>query len=464
MSIILKKTLPFLIILSFVFLKFQDLLLPYYWDEAWSYYPAIREMASSGPSLVPNSIPPELYRGHPLLFYFLSSSWINIFGNEIWIAKSFSLILAVLTLVSVYFFTKKHFGYLTAILTLLFLSIQSVFFAQATFLLPEIMLTLFTVLSFKFFFDNKKLLKLLFITLTLFTKETGVIAFITLFVFESIEGLKSKSLKGFLGQISYLFIPVILIMVFFIAQKSIVGWYFFPEHISYISIDVFFEKLENVSNYTFIGMGRNLITLSGILAFLVLIFLKKKIDPYKLKILVFMATFILLYVIFSSLNFFTPRYTLTIIPFFLILFLFLIQSVSQHYPKIITFMIFTSLFINVIYFDLSYKKDFDHTLGNRDMIQVNIDMVEFCEEKNLYDKNIFASFLIANNLKDPDLGYLSTQKEFQHVYNSINEETEYAILSNNEFKNKEIEQVKKRGSLLKRMEKNDCWIEIYKMD
>ena len=143
----LRKFTPFVLMLGFVLFKIPDLFLPYFWDEAWSYVPAIKDMTLKGPSLLPNSISPDLYRGHPLLFYFMSSTWIKLFGTNIWITKLFPLIISLFFLQTVFSFTKKNFNYLTAILTLFFLIIQSVFFAQSTFLLPEVLIALFTVLS-----------------------------------------------------------------------------------------------------------------------------------------------------------------------------------------------------------------------------------------------------------------------------------------------------------------------------
>jgi hypothetical protein len=38
---IFKKYFPFLLGITFILIKVQDLSLPYFWDEAWSYLPAL---------------------------------------------------------------------------------------------------------------------------------------------------------------------------------------------------------------------------------------------------------------------------------------------------------------------------------------------------------------------------------------------------------------------------------------
>ena len=59
----------FCILIGFIILKWDALFLPYFWDEAWVYMPAIRTMAEKGPSILPGSIEADLYTGHPLFFY-----------------------------------------------------------------------------------------------------------------------------------------------------------------------------------------------------------------------------------------------------------------------------------------------------------------------------------------------------------------------------------------------------------
>lgn len=73
--------------IAFVAYKIPDLQLAYYWDEAWSYFPAVKAMAEAGPSLLPNTIEPVLYRGHPTFFYWLGGVSMNLIGGGIPLVK-----------------------------------------------------------------------------------------------------------------------------------------------------------------------------------------------------------------------------------------------------------------------------------------------------------------------------------------------------------------------------------------
>ena len=94
-------------IVCLILFKLPHLYLPYYADEAWSYAPAIKIMAQNGPSLLPGAISADYTRGHPLLFYFLSSSWIRLFGDSNFSLHSFALLISVLLVLAVYFSGKK---------------------------------------------------------------------------------------------------------------------------------------------------------------------------------------------------------------------------------------------------------------------------------------------------------------------------------------------------------------------
>lgn len=461
-----RKYLPIALLLGFVLFKIQDLFLPYFWDEAWSYIPAIKEMAIKGSSLLPNSISPELYRGHPLLFYFLSSFWIKLLGSNIWIAKLFPLFISICFLQSVFSFAKKNFNYLTAILTLVILIIQSVFFAQSTFLLPEVLLALFTVLSLNSYIDKKYTSTIIWLTLALYTKESavviwGVIAFVR---FLEVLNTKDVSLYYKFKKIIFFLFPLVFVLIFFLVQKFLVGWFFFPEHISYLSLAEFAGKLKGYSSYLFIFMGRNLLTLFGFGALIWLIIRKEHQLKEKRRILFILTFFIGTYLLFSSFNFYSPRYLVSILPFVILIWVYLIERVTRKYPILVTILSFAVIIANNLSFTINKRGGNDHTLGYRDLIKVQSEMVSYCEELEIYDDAIFTHFLMQYYLTNSDLGYLTNAIEFRNVNNKLTAKTEYAIISSNELDNGVYEKIKNRHKLLKRYEQKGSWIELYKVE
>ena len=458
---IIKKWTPSLLVLGFVILKIQDLFLPYFWDEAWSYIPAIKEMVVQGPSLLPNSISPELYRGHPLLFYFLSSLWMTLFGSEIWVSKLFLLLITIGLLFSVFSFARKNFNFKTATLTLFFLIIQSVFFAQSTFFLPEILLTLFTVLGLQSYLEKKYILTALWLTLALLTKESAFVIWSTILFFEIIEVVKMRG-KGIIN-LMYLMIPPFFVAVFFIAQKFMVGWFFFPEHIAYLSLDAFFDRFNGYAAYLFVFMGRNVLTFMGLIGLIILLIRRDNTLYQKRKVLYILLFFIISYLLFSSVNFYSPRYLLSILPFTILIWVFLIEKAFKKYHYLISNLVFLIVIINNLYFTINKRGGNDHTLGYRDLILVQEEMISYCEQEDLFSKNIYTHFLMLNNLTNKDLGYLQVDSLFYNANSTLTSNTQYAIISSNELDNEIYERIKANFSLIKRYEQNGSWTELFQL-
>jgi 4-amino-4-deoxy-L-arabinose transferase-like glycosyltransferase len=466
-DIFFKKDLILAPILLLLFLiKIPDFSLPYFWDEAWSYIPAIKEFVIRGPSLMPDSISPELYRGHPLLFYFLSSTWMKVFGDEIWTTRLFPFLISVILIISIYRFVKNTFNKETAVLTTTIFFMQSVFLAQSTFLLPEVLLTLFTVLTFHSYLHGNKMITALWLTLALFTKESGIIIWISIAFFtllKTIKNIKSISWLDVVKSFSYLLIPISFIAIFFVIQKLRVGWFFFPEHIGYITWKAFFHKLDSRSSYLFIYMGRNLITITGLIALFILIIRKDKELKQKREEIIQILLFSVFYLIFSSINFFTKRYLLPVLPFTITVFIFMIYYAFKKY-KLVLICIFLILMINNLWFTIKIRKGNDDTLGYRDMIFVHKQAVDYCEQNSFYDKTIAAHFLTYKNITDKNLGYLTGDKAFEKVSTSIDSTTDLVIISSVDHDKIWYEKIKEyNGTLIKRFERKNCWTEIQKL-
>jgi 4-amino-4-deoxy-L-arabinose transferase-like glycosyltransferase len=127
-----------LALLVFVALKIPYLQLPFYWDESWSYAPALHLMAERDlPSLLPGAIPPENYRGHPLFFYFLGGCWLKVFGLSKLSFHVFALCISLAAFGALYLLGRRFFSPTVGFLAVVTCMVQSIFFVQAAMVLPE---------------------------------------------------------------------------------------------------------------------------------------------------------------------------------------------------------------------------------------------------------------------------------------------------------------------------------------
>ena len=219
-------------------------------------------MLESGPSLSPDSIDPSLSRGHPILFHFLAACWMTIFGSSFTASHAFSVFVAVLAIIAVYKLGQqlhsKAIGFWAAVL----FSVQPLFIAQAGFLLPEVLLTLFVVLTILFYLRRNVIAYALAGTAILLTKETGILVIATLCLIELFEFIREKDFSKkriieFLATGS----PVFLAFLYFLAQYFQFGWFMFPEHISMFETDpkIWSRKKGVVFNIIFFDQKRQLI-------------------------------------------------------------------------------------------------------------------------------------------------------------------------------------------------------------
>jgi 4-amino-4-deoxy-L-arabinose transferase-like glycosyltransferase len=450
----------------FVAAKLPHLSLPFFWDEAWPYSTGVFYMYSHGLSLLPGAIPFDISRGHPLFFHFISTLWMKIFGTSLVAVHSFPLLVSILFIVCIYFFCADFFSETVALVSCLLIMLQPVFFSQAAMLLPEILVALLTLLSLWTCLREKRWLYILFASLLLLTKESGVVIVISLLCWRTFEKINQETEKNLL-QIAkeniYLLAPVAIASVFFILQKMQTGHFFLPMYVNEENFKwtLFSEKLKNYFAYVFIYQGRNVLSVFLILAFVMIALRKLKISPGDKRIIFPLAIFIILYLLFSSFSFYSPRYMLSVIPFVIIISTYMVfKATDKKLVFYIGFILVTTV-VSISYC-LRKKPINDHSPSYADGIAVTQNAVTYCEQEKMYDKKICSNFLMRMYLTHPEHGYLSAGKKFS-VTDKFESTVNVCIFTSYESDDALHDFLKQQSSynLVKRFEKNYAWSEVY---
>jgi 4-amino-4-deoxy-L-arabinose transferase-like glycosyltransferase len=455
------------VLLALVLFKIPQLSLPSFWDEAWSYLPAILNMAENGPSLLPDPQTAELFRGHPLFFYALASFWVNCFGTSFFAMRMLPLILSMVLLIVLYLFSKKYFGRKIALITTVLMLIQSVFVAQSSMLLPEMLLALLSLLTLDAFLSGKKIRFILWGTLLALTKETGLVLILACILIRIIEPWWNKEAGNLRNRIAsswHLALPVILTSVFFIAQKIIMGWFFFPEHIGLLNFTAgsVLHRLGGYTSYLFIGFGRNLLSITTGAALVVLLIRKTGIEAEKRKVIYSILLFSVLYMLFLSVNFYSPRYLLSVLPLFILLCVFVISEASAPF-RVPQYIVLLVIFANNLWFTWDKRTDADHNLGYADAVEVTQRVTSFCSQQKWHDRCIATHFLMRQYLVLPSAGYVGESGVFTNLGPAVTDSTVIAILSSVEYSAAFRQQIREReGTLVKRFEKRNSWSEVYR--
>lgn len=456
--------LLFLLIIVFILLKLEAMSLPFFWDEAWSYLPAIREMAEKGPSLLPGSIHTELYRGHPLVFYFLSSLWMKLFGHSLPISHLFPLIISIILLVSIYWITYKWTNsYFTGFLATLLVFIQPIFLAQSTFLLSEIWLGLLFLWSFWFYFKRHWIGFGITVVTALLSKESAYCLIPAFVIISGIEWyLKRINKKEFLVNISIITCLFLAGFSFFILQKIKFGWLFFPLHTNMIDFKEIGHKMESSFLILFISQGRNIIYLIALITAIVsYVYLKNKLSKEIQMILISFAVLTLGFSLFAAINFFSTRYLFAVIPLMLISCAIFIGSISKsYYPLTIISIIVVLGSIN-IYRSNENKNFGDTDLSYVDLLKVQVKMVEYLQKSD-FKEQIYSPFLMFCVLDNPYDGFID--KKFANLGLQVNDSNNVYFLnvSNENLNGLDSLLANNKIVLLKRFEEKNAMIELYK--
>lgn len=456
--------LLFFVIIALILLKSEALTLPFFWDEAWSYLPAIREMAEKGPSLLPGSIHTELYRGHPLVFYFLSSLWMKIFGHSLIVSHLFPLIISITLLISVYWITFKWTNsYFTGFLATLLVFIQPIFLAQSTFLLSEIWLGLLFLWSIWFYFKRHWIGFGITVVIALLSKESAYCLIPAFVIISGVEWyFKRIDTKAFLKNISIITLLFLIGFSFFILQKIKFGWLFFPLHTNMIDFKEFGHKMESSFLILFISQGRNIIYLITVISSVIsYVYLKNKLSKEIQMILISFAVLTFGFSLFAAINFFSTRYLFAVIPLMLISCAIFISSISKsYYPISIISIIMVIGSVN-IYRSIETKNFGDTELSYTDLLKVQVKMVEYLQESD-FKEQIYSPFLMFCLLDNPYNGFID--KKFANLGLQMNDSNNVYFLnvSNENLNGLDSLLANNKIVLMKRFEEKNAMIELYK--
>jgi 4-amino-4-deoxy-L-arabinose transferase-like glycosyltransferase len=458
-----------LILILLILTRLDNLRLPFYWDEAWSYATAVFNLADER-GILPHFNNPDLTRGHPPVFYGLSAIWVKLTTTEPVTVHSFPLILSILLLIAVFALAKKIYGQATGLAAVILLSLQPVFIAQSTMLLPEVMMALWSVLTVQAYFQKKWFSFALFSILLVLTKETGLVLILVLLIDKIfLEPVFTNHPPGAVRSRAFetaiMGIPVAAFLLFIFLQKIRYGWFFYPEHINLmiVSPGEAFHRFTRITLKLFLHDGRWALFLAGT-GSLVFLLRKKEIHKTSLRFPVLSLAFILLYLCFCSVNFFSSRYLLSVIPFLLITFSGITMQIVQNKNFLvkITMAILISL---PLFYELleGMNQEGDAVPGYKNTVLLQKKAVNYAEEMHWQNKTIYSAFLMQYYLSNPNLGYLSNKSlPFRDIGNKPGKKYDLYIFCSNE-NDPLYDQVKtnKNYLLIRKFESGKAWVAFY---
>ncbi len=403
----------------FIICKLPALTMPYFWDELGVYAQGALYMHDHGPGLLPAALPPELSRGHPLLFYFVHAVAFSIFGDSVLTAHITALFLSVCLLVSLYYFGVHYFDAKTGLIAVLLLMVQPLFFAQSVLVLPEIFLTLLMLWSLHWWTQKNYLLYGLFASAAIMTKETAIIIPVVLLVTEFVMyAWKGRTGERFRLRRRHasMVIPFLVYAVFLMIQKQQNGWYLFPLHDENIGFTT--EKFElfmhDYLSFIFLEQGRIVMTVMGVgMLCMLLIGKALKINRFS----VCMGILILGGLSFNSLNFYMNRYMVFVLVAAVFLFAVMLHlAIKIYLPVLLALPVIIAMncySINGKHFlfggaetdSLESRFTYDEDMAYLQYLDIEQQAVHFIEMHAQPADSIYTNFPMGFSLTDPRHGF-----------------------------------------------------------
>jgi len=403
-----------LLLLLFIRAKYPDLSLPYFWDEAGVYVPGALRMKDTAISLLPDGLEPLYSRGHPLLCYATFAAGFRLFGDSVWVGHAVALGIACLTLLVFFLFVKEVFGRAAALMASLLLCVQPMFYSMSGFILPEMMLTLFSVLGIWGLSTQRWWLYLLGACLAVLTKESGLILPAVAFIVWLQGAVKERRL--FSANQLWLFLavitPVLLFAGFIGLQKMQHGWYFFPLHTQLMqhSIARVIHKCLVVMSMLFHEQGRGWLALLTLLMLLINAIYPGK-DRRITAALHWSLLFLLLSIAFSATNYYLHRYILPVIPFMVLPGVWFSISITGRLPRLPRYAVLLGFTGFCVYEGIRHQ-DSGHFADTNDMSYKQLvlcqkDCIRWVAQQPWSRSLIMVNFPVNTALVDQRMGYLS---------------------------------------------------------
>jgi len=426
MTRILSALPVLLVCLVLVVCRWSALSFPLFWDELGVYGPSVFYLLENGVDFQPKSLDPELSRGHPMLYVFVNALVGSALGANSFVLHAFNLFIACLVLVGTFLLGKRMLGASTGVIAAIILSVQPVFHAQATLILPEMALALAALGMLYGYLARMPWLYLLSGIAAVWLKETAIFIPLALILhrflvlrLRRVPIIQVSSLLEFL----LLGLPWLAFGAFLVLQKVQNGWFLFPYHtglFDFSPIEVL-KKFVRFSKFLLIDQGR--FVWGGVLSISLIIAVWKKtislskwIDHPKWEIYSAFFLFGVLLVGFSATNAYLNRYLLLLFaPLALVVAdqllslsrtLFLAWSGTKKGWIVSAFMLVIFLFLGLPWLMPVRKFVYDeHPFFERHLVLTQMAVQEMMENEEYQGCHVQCNWPIHTALEDEKAGY-----------------------------------------------------------
>jgi len=407
--------------------------LPYVWDEAGYYVPAVHDIFASG-SLIPLS---TVSNAHPPLVLAWVALWWKVLGAAPLVSRAAMLAVAAFTLLGVYRLGERANNAAVAVGTTLLTGLYPVFFAQSSLVHLDLAAAGFTAWALRAYLDDRRLETFAWFALAALGKETAILAPLALAGWELVGPALFRPPNKLLllpersfGRLAALVGSVLPLVLWFAYHYSKTGFVFGnPEFFRY-NVQATANPLRILLAFgsrlwqTFVYMG--LWAVTGLTVFAMSLPAQpneggEERPRIAIPIQITFAVVILAYVVALSLigGAVLSRYMLPVVP------LVILIGVSTLWRRLKAWKLvlggLAALFVAGWFWNPYYSFPFEDNLAYRDYVQLHQAGASYLEQHFAHAR-VLTAWSASDELNRPWLGYVHQSIQIVRIENFSAEE------------------------------------------
>jgi len=400
-----------LIFVAILILHAPLLRLPFFWDEAGYYIPAVHDLVEYHTVIARTTID----TGHPPLSTAYLALWFTISGWKPAVARVAMLLLAAFALTNVFLLARRITNLQVALTTTVATAVYPVFFAQSSLTHADLAAAAFSLWGIRLGIERRMWWSQLAFSLAVLSKETAVITPIALAIWEIFFAkAKDQAGRSALSRAALRLVPVLPFAAWLLYHHHATGRFFgnadfYQYNVSQTLSPLRFVLALVLRTWHLFG-AMNMLPLTA--ATLVAMFFPPVIDdsgerpriaiPVQLQFAIIMLAHVIAFSLVGGAA--LTRYLLTAYP------LVIVIGMSTLYRRIMRWewpaAIMIIFFVLALFFDPPYKFAPEDNLTYKDYVQLHYDAARFLDQHER-GATILTAWPATDELGRPYLGYVA---------------------------------------------------------
>ncbi len=336
---------------------------------------------------------------HPPLFFEILALFYLLFGHSLILTHIIVIIISFLILQYTYLLGKYLFNSKTGFFASILLLFSPVFFSQAGRAYPDILCAWLGLATIYYALKNNKTLYLIFGSLTVLSRETGICFIIIILIYKIDRNFKNSKKIIFNTMLQYGF-PILIILFWYVYHYIKTGLFIYGQNVSRAtgSIQFILNFLE-FTKFIFIEQYRFILTI------IMIYFMIKNKNKLTVNKLIPLITVLCLIIFISWANVQAIRHLTPIFPFLFIFMTFSLEQTFKKNKKLLPVIVFLIIILSIKEWHAPTNIIYEENMHYLDVINTREIALDFIL-KNYPNSTFWVDGLFYYDLVYPYNGYV----------------------------------------------------------